>query len=471
MNRMEDFGALLDEQMSRYRKGYSVGERVSGVVTQIGPDSVLVDLNAKSEGVIDRAELLDADGNLTVHVGQSVDAYVVRVESGSFRLSVSRGTGDYDRSLRDAYRSGLPVEGRVQAESKGGYEILVGSQRAFCPYSEMDFSRRDPSYFLGNAFTFVVHEVEEDSRNVVLSRRQFLVRERERRKEELQASLRVDDVLEGTVARIMPFGIFVDLGGIDGFVPVQEMAWGRRNQKPEDIVKEGDHVKVAVRELNWAEDKISLSLRFAQGDPWQTAATRLAVGQRLEGTVTKTMPFGAFVELEPGVEGLIHISALGRGRRLTHAKEAVTEGDRVAVQVEKIDFESRRIGLTMGFTETAGGPVTGEFGPGSEVKGFVDTIRDFGVFVRLENGRSGLLHIRDTDITAQDAGIRALQKKFPPDSELTLIVKKVDGDRISLIMPAKWAQTQDQVDVKEYIKQQPSTGLGSLGDAFSRIKR
>lgn len=463
---MEDFGQLLEEQMAGFRTGFSPGEKVRGTVTAIGPEYVVVDLHAKYEGILPRHQVTDPSGELAVAPGEAVEAYFTRVSGGSFWLSTTFEEAAGAGSLAQAKATGMAVEGLVKQEVNGGYEIMVGHQRCFCPYSQIDLFRREAAGYLGQRYLFAIEEVEEDGKNVVLSRRKFLEHAREEKKAELRERLQVDDVVTGTVVKIMPFGVFVDLGGAEGLIPLGELAWGRRNQTPEAWVQEGERVSVQVMDIDWEQERISLSLRYAQGDPWETAVQRYAAGEEQEGTVTKLMPFGAFVELEPGIEGLIHISKLGRGRRLSHAKEVLTEGDVVRVHLDEINHEDRRISLSLALAD---GGLSAPVGDGDVIEGVVDSIRDFGVFVTLPSGETGLLHVSQTEAAGQGPGLRALQRRYSPGAAVQVVVKRRDGDRISLTTPEKWQEDAERDDYKQFMSSDRAGGLGSLGDALSGL--
>jgi small subunit ribosomal protein S1 len=339
-------GTSFEHHMNRLRTDFEVGEKVRGMVVAIDRSAIFVDIGARSEGIVDRAEFEDADGNLTVEEGQEVEAYYLGTENGEVRLATRFSADSGDAGLYDAFEAGIPVEGRVESERTGGYEVKVGNETGFCPYSQIDMYRQEPTVYLGQKLLFKIIEYDEHGRNLVLSRRELLAEEKERQKQELQERLQVGDVVDGEVTKLMPFGAFVNLGGVEGLIPISELAWSRTDN-PEDVVRSGEAVKVLVKDIDWERERISLSLRQAQGDPWMNITQRLIVGQQCQGRVTKLMPFGAFVELEPGVEGLVHISKLGAKRRVNHPKEVVNEGDVVGVTVERIDTEQRRISLTM----------------------------------------------------------------------------------------------------------------------------
>ena len=376
-----------------------------------------------------------------------------------------------DASLQDAYESGIPVEGRVEAERKGGFTVKVANRDAFCPYSQIDIYPQDAALYLGQRLAFRVVEFAEAGRNIVLSRRRLLEQERARQKAELQERLQVGDVVPATVTRLMPFGVFANLGGVEGLIPIGALSWGHVTDAAE-ILKEGEDVQVMIREIDWDRDRISLSLKHAAADPWNKLADEsdYHVGTRCSGTVTNLAPFGAFVALEPGIEGLVHVSRLGAGRRVNHPSEVLSVDDRVEVSIESIDLERRRISLSMDDTIGAGIQAEDEDGEavvtaGRQCRGVVDGIKEFGLFVRLPDGRTGLLHISQIELGRSANRQRVLAEKFPPGSELDVVIQKIDGERISLALPT--AETE-QVDLSSL--RQGSEKLGSLGDVLDGLK-
>ena len=360
MTETEDFAALLG-QFERAHAGPvkpapQVGDRVRGRILSIGPERAFVDLGAKSEGVIEVAELTDAEGRLSVGVGDPVDAVVVSRDDQAGTLLLGRGTGRrfHDSAeLEHAFRSQLPVEGLVTGVTKGGIEVQIAGQRAFCPGSQVDNRYvEDLQTFVGQRLTFRITRYQGGKRtNLVVSRRVLLEEEQKARAEEMRARLEVGAVLRGTVTALKDYGAFVDLGGLEGMVHVSELAYGRVTH-PQDVLAVGQPVEVAVLRVEKTSDpkhpdRIALSIRALAGDPWQDVDQRFPVGMRVKGAVTRLQPFGAFVELAPGVEGLVHVSELGAGRRVTHPHEVVNPGDQVEATVLSIDVAKRRIGLSL----------------------------------------------------------------------------------------------------------------------------
>jgi small subunit ribosomal protein S1 len=358
----EDFASMLAEFEREHdapaagRRGPKVGDLVRGTVVSIGSEAVFLDLGAKSEGQLDREQVVDPDGNLLVEVGDQLEARVVEAggRSGTIILRRTIGKGaEAKAELLQAAELGLPVEGLVTAVNKGGVEVQVAGVRGFCPMSQLDNRYvEDPEGFVGRKLTFRITKYETGSRgNLVLSRRELLEAEAAVAAEQTRAQLEPGAIMRGTVTTIKPYGAFVDLGGIEGLLHVSELGYARVGD-PTDVLSVGQQVEVAVISVEKTSDsknpeKVSLSLKHLETDPWLDLAQRYPEGTRVRGTVVRTQPFGAFVELEPGIEGLVHISELGAGRRINHPREVVQNAQEVEVTVLGVDLERRRVSLSM----------------------------------------------------------------------------------------------------------------------------
>ncbi len=469
------FAAMLDAQTESYRKGFNPGERVQARVLAVNDRYAVLDVRAKNEGLLPVAEILDDAGAPTVKAGDSLSVLFTSVQGGAFMFTLrASGAVLSDQTVARAFETGLPVEGVVKGEVNGGYEVMVGAARGFCPFSQIDLHKTEGAVYIGEKFAFLVTEYGEEGRNVVLSRRALLEKEREAQRDALLAELKEGDVRSGVVARLTEFGIFVDLGGVDGLISLRELSWVR-DTKPEEVAKVGDVVEVQVREIDLERNRISLSLRATQRDPWFDAVERYPVGSTLTGTVTRIERFGAFVALLPGAEGLLPIGKLGGGRRIVSPREVLSEGQAVLVQVETIDPERRRIGLRP-VDEREQTLKPGELAPGAEVEGIVEGIQDFGVFVRLSGEKTGLLHISETGIPKGGSPAARLERQYTPGASVKLVVKSIEGNRVSLTTPAKWQERtgaengEDDVSAFLASSKGPAKGFGSLGDAFGALK-
>lgn len=464
---MADFSAMIDAQLAGYRGGFDPGERVEATVIEVSGGNVVLDVKAKREGIVPLTDLEEIDP-AGISPGDKMEVWFAGMREGAFLFSPSLGsTAAVERSLSDAFASQMPVEGVVVEEVKGGYRVDIAGKRAFCPYSQIGLFRSEDESFIGQRLGFLVSEYEDG--NCVLSRRALLEREQEARREELRETLRVGDQREGTVSRLVDFGVFVDIGGVEGLVPLSELAWQRR-VKPEEVVKPGETVQVAVREIDWERNRISLSLREALPDPWIGLDELFPVGRRFRGRITHLEPFGAFVELRHGAEGLVPVSWLGGGRRLRHPREMVAEGDELELRVEAIDPSARRASLRPVDTRVERvDPAS--LVPGAEVEGVVEGVRDFGVFVRLSEERTGLLHFSRSGLAAGGNHQGKLEQAFPPGTTLRVVVESLDGKRISLSLPGAVDNEGDGDEAEAFLRRQPGgrPNLGSLADALGDL--
>ena len=365
----EDFARMLEE--SAAPRSYREGESVEGTVVSIGTDVAFVDIGGKGEATIDIEELTDPENDVDVKVGDKVQAVVVSTVGG-LKLShkLARGAATRER-LNDAYRSGLPVEGRIDKVIKGGYEVRIGGQRAFCPISQIDTRfTADPGVHDGQVYTFRIIEFKEGGKDLVISRRAILEEEERERAEEVRRTVVPDAVLPGKVVSLMPYGAFVDLGGgIQGLLHVSEMGWSRVAD-PTEVVRIGDEITVKILRVDPEKGKISLGLKQLQADPWAKVAEKYAVGQLLTGKVTQLAEFGAFIQLEPGIEALAHLSTFPPSGKKDGWKAAAAPGTEVAVRILSLDLERKRIGVEVleeGSTQAMGAQA-GNAGVGEDGK-------------------------------------------------------------------------------------------------------
>jgi small subunit ribosomal protein S1 len=356
----QDFAALLGE-FEREQKGppqaeLKVGDKVRGRIVSITREHVFVALGAKSEGAMDIQALTDADGKLTVSVGESIEAIVVEKDEQSGTLVLGSKDGSHlhgSAEIENAYANRLPVDGLVTGVTKGGVEVQIAGVRGFCPASQLDLRYiEDMESFVGQHLSFRITRFEGGRRtNLVVSRRALLAEEQQALAEQTRAKLEVGAVLQGTVTSLKDYGAFVDLGGVEGMVHISELAFGHVKH-PQEVLSNGQQVEVSVLRIEKTDnprhpEKIALSIRALAKDPWRDVDQRYAVGARIRGTVTRLQSFGAFVELEPGVDGLVHVSELGAGRRVSHSNEVLNVGERVEAIILSVEKDKRRIGLSL----------------------------------------------------------------------------------------------------------------------------
>jgi small subunit ribosomal protein S1 len=352
----DDFAAMFaaSEKDKPKTKRPKIGDVVRGKVISVGKEAVFIDVGGKAEGQLERSQVSDHDGKLLVKIGDEVEARVVADAGGVITLRTKLGRGpSASAELVQAQDLGIPVDGLVTEVVKGGVSVEVAGVRGFCPASQIDNRFvEDLSVFVGQRLTFRVTRYE--GRNLVLSRRALLDEEKEKRAVETRKNLVPGAVIRGKVVGFKPFGAFVDLGGIEGMLHVSELGF-QRVEKPEDVLRLGQELDVAILKVEPGEkgDRVSLSLKALANDPWRDATASLAEGSRVKGTVTRLQPFGAFVEIAPGVEGLVHVSELGAGRRINHPKEVVSIGQGIEATVLSIDHERRRLSLSMAASKDA----------------------------------------------------------------------------------------------------------------------
>jgi small subunit ribosomal protein S1 len=360
MTEHTDFATLLGEferaHQGTPRPDLKVGDKVRGKIVSVTRELAFVSLGFKSEGIIEITALTDADGKLTVGAGDTIEAVITAKDEQNGTLLLGGTGGSHlhgSAEIENAYANRLPVEGLVTGTTKGGVEVQIAGMRAFCPASQMDLHYvEDMEAFVGQHLGFRITRYEGGRRsNLVVSRRALLEEEQQALAAQTRASLEVGAVLAGTVTSVKDYGAFVDLGGIEGMVHISELAFGHVKH-PNEVLSVGQQVEVAVLRIEKTDnprhpETIALSIRALADDPWRDLEQRYAVGTRVKGKVTRLQPFGAFVELEPGIDGLAHVSELGAGRRIGHPQEVLGVGDEVEATVLSLDKDKRRIGLSL----------------------------------------------------------------------------------------------------------------------------
>jgi len=415
----ESFAELFESYSAGMKDDLKVGDKVKARIISIGNDSVFLDTGTKVDGVAEKAELLDADGNLPYQEGDEIELFVVAQNEHEIRLSKAiSGVGGLEQ-LKDAFANAIPVEGKVSATCKGGFHVAVLQRRAFCPVSQMDVKYvENPEEFVGQTYPFLIIQLEERGRNIVLSRRKLLAQEIAKERDVFFAALKPDDVLEGRVTRLAPYGAFVELiPSVEGMVHISELSWSRV-QKPDEVVQVNDTVSVKVLDIGEGDKKnqkkIALSMKQTSGDPWQTVSEKFAAGDIVQGKVTRCMDFGVFVEIAPGIEGLVHVSEMSYIKRITKPADAVSPGETVAVMIKEIDQAARRISLSMRAAE--GDPwleVSDKFRVGQVVAGTLEKKEKFGYFVSLAPGITGLLPKSKIGGAGKPAAIEGLKPGDP----------------------------------------------------------
>src|SRR3954470_9576102 len=393
----EDFGQLLD-QFEQEQSTLQEGEVVRGTVVGITERGVVIDFGYKSEGIVNQAEFME-NGEITVKRGDEVDVLVKNMETGEGYPVLSRADAVRLRAWDDldkAFNEGTPVKGRVIERIKGGLRVDVDGIAAFLPGSQVDIRPiRNLESLRGQEVEALVIKLNRKRSNVVLSRKAILEQENQGKKGETLNALEEGIIVEGQIKNLTDYGAFVDLGGIDGLLHVTDMSWGRL-QNPGEMFRVGENVQVKVLKFDKDRERVSLGFKQLLPDPWESVTERFPIGQRMQGKIASVTDYGAFIELEPGVEGLVHVSEMTWSKRMKHPSKLVNVGDNVEVEVLGVDPKNRRISL--GMKQTQPNPwesLPERFHVGDRVRGRVRNLTDFGAFVEVEDGVDGLVHVSD----------------------------------------------------------------------------
>jgi small subunit ribosomal protein S1 len=451
----DDFRTLFEESLRTVRPGGVVKGRVVGVT----PTHVMVDVGYKSEGQIPVHEFLDRHGNVQVRVGDEIDVFFDSSEGENGGIVLSRERAENIKAWEEvekAYRDGSAVEGMILSKVKGGFKVDIMGLPGFLPGSHVDIRpTRNLDKFVGQKERFAVLKYSRPRGNVVVSRRALMEKERESMKKEVLKVLEEGVILEGVVKNITPYGAFVDLGGIDGILHISDMSWGRINH-PSEVVKVGERLKVVVLKFDPERERISLGMKQIAPDPWTSVQERYPVGSRVRGKVASLMDYGAFVELERGVEGLIHISEMSWTKKIAHPSKIVQPGESVEVVVLNVDASHRRISL--GLKQVMPNPweqIKEKYPLGATIKGSVRNVTDFGVFVGVEEGIDGLVHISDLHWTKKIKHPSELYKKGDV-VEAKVLGVDVQNERFSLgikqLTPDPWKLVMARYPVGSKVK-------------------
>jgi small subunit ribosomal protein S1 len=348
MDDTKTFAEMFEESYATPKR-FSVGEKVEATIVKISPEWIFIDLGAKSEGYMDKKEFLDDAGNLTVKEGDTVTAYFLSSRH-SERLFTTKllARKSVDEFLVNAYSNAIPLEAIVEKEIKGGFSIKISaSANGFCPYSQMDTRKIDNAAdYVGKKFDFIVIEYGENGRKIILSRRPLLEKIEEEKKSALKNSLQKGMTVQGVVTSVRDFGAFVDIGGVQALLPVSEMTWGRV-EDTRALYKPGDTIEAVIINLDWENDRVTLSFKDTLPDPWNEVVRNYIEGSTHKGKVSRLTDFGAFITLEAGVDGLLHISKLGKGKKIKHAQDVLSKDREIDVRIEKIDRDNKRISLDL----------------------------------------------------------------------------------------------------------------------------
>ncbi|HKQ69999.1 MAG TPA: 30S ribosomal protein S1 [Polyangiaceae bacterium] len=431
----ESFAALFEASLAEGDLGRE-GEIVVGIVVQVGRDSVVVDIGGKSEGVIPRSEFAGTGGEITVKAGDKVDVFIESRENDDGLVTLSKEKADkmkvWDEISSACERDEL-IEGTISQRVKGGLSVTIrGGVKAFLPGSQVDLRPiRNLDKLIGQTYQFKVIKFNKKRGNIVLSRRVLLEKERDEMKAKTLETLQEGMTVKGTIKNITEYGAFVDLGGIDGLLHITDMSWGRVNH-PSEVFQVGDEVLVKVLKYNAETERVSLGLKQTQEDPWNHAEEAYPPGKKVRGKVMSITDYGAFVELEPGVEGLIHVSEMSWTKKVKHPSKLVEPGQEIECQVLEVDAKAKRISLGLKQLEPDPWSVfTEKYRPGDKIAGKVRSLTDYGVFVGIEEGVDGMVHKSDLSWTVKVNNPADLYHKND-DVEAIILSINHDEKKVSL---------------------------------------
>jgi small subunit ribosomal protein S1 len=432
-------------------RSFKEGEIARGTVLSIDNDFVQIDIGFKSEGMIASWEFMTEEGEVTIAVGDKVEVLVEEVENEEGQLVLSKEKAERLKvwdEISNAYDNEEAVEGTIVARVKGGLSVDIGV-KAFLPGSQVDLRPvRNLEALLGEKTSFKIIKFNKRRGNIVLSRRALLETERKMMREGTLATLTEGQILDGVIKNLTDYGAFIDLGGIDGLLHITDMSWGRINH-PSELFHVGDEIKVKVLKFDAEAERVSLGLKQIQPDPWIDAGMRYPLGMRIRGKVVSLTDYGAFIELEPGIEGLVHVSEMSWTKRVKHPSKVVTIGDEVEAVVLDVDERDRKISLGMKQIEENPWTVIEERYPvGTRVSGQVRNITNFGIFVGLEEGIDGLVHVSDISWTDQ---VKHPSDRFEKGDEVEAIVLKIDKENEKFSLGVKQLEANPWDDIlKKY---------------------
>jgi small subunit ribosomal protein S1 len=419
-------------------KDFVEGSIIPGKVLEVRNDGVLVDIGYKSEGMIPACEFGDVSA---VQPGDVFNVLLEGIEDEQGMVMLSKFRAEQQErwnKVLETHKEGSIVNGDIRSRVKGGFIVDVGGIESFLPGSQVDVVPvQDPDALVGKTLEFKIIKINDDRRNIVLSRRELLEDRRRDRKRELLAEIKVGQVRRGMVKNITDFGVFVDLDGMDGLLHITDMSWGRINH-PSELVKVGDELEIVILDVNLEKERVSLGLKQRTANPWDNIEGKYPVGSRLRGKVVNLVPYGAFVELEQGVEGLVHVSEISWTKRIARASDVLSTGQEVDVVVLNVNKEDQKIAL--GIRQTEENPWDGvrmRYPVGARVSGKVRNLTSYGAFVELEEGIDGMVHVSDMSWTRKINHPSEVLKK---GDEVTAVVLEVDPDNQRISLGLKQAQ-------------------------------
>ena len=452
---------------SSAEQDFRVGDVVTGSVVEVQSDYVLVDINYKSEGLIQIGEFRMVDGVRQVKPGDKVEVLIDRIENENGMISLSKDKADMLRAWSDISKAAENeeiIEGTVVAKVKGGLSVDIGV-KAFLPGSQIDLRPvRNMDVYLGKTYKFKVIKFNKKRGNIVLSRRAILEQERDSLKAQTADTMKEGSIVVGLVKNITDYGAFIDLGGIDGLLHITDMSWGRVKH-PSEVIQVGEEIKVKILKYDTEKERVSLGMKQLTEDPWLTVHSQFPIGSKVKGKVLSVTEYGAFVELGNGVEGLIHVSEMSWTKRVKHANQMLAVGQEVEVQILSISSEGDNRKISLGMKQLQTNPwleMKDTYPPGTIIEGEVKSITDFGVFIGIEEGIDGLVHVSDFSWTkrvnhpseqfAKGQKVRAVVLGVDTENErFSLGIKQLDGDPWSKIEGTYGIGTQHEVKVTKIV--------------------
>ncbi len=479
MEEKMSFAELLENTPRSPGYWVSPGDTVSGVVVKINQDTIFIDLGGKSEGIAEKEEFLDKEGNLTLKEGDPVKLKVSSVRNGIHLSRSIRAHGaEALEMLREAQQNQIPVEGRVAAVNAGGLEVDLSGIRGFCPMGQIDLRFcKNPEEHIGARYHFRIMEIDEKRKNIILSRRMLLQEEQEKLAQETLSSLKEGLQVEGIVTKLADFGAFVDIGGIEGMVHVSEISHSRIPH-PSEVLKTGQRIQAKILKIEPDKGnrlRIALSIRALELEPWERGL-EFKEGDVICGKVSRLADFGAFVEVAPGVDGLLHLSEISY-ERISHPNKVLKEGDSIEVLVLKIDEEKRRISLSLKeamikrrMAEQEDGQKAVHLDVGQVLSGIVEDHKPYGIFVRLPQiglDVRGLLPMEEI----ADADKVDVKKRFPRGKEIRVEIIDLDKKGKIRLSQKVMKEREEREGYQKFVQKEGKSGsLGTLGDIFKNLK-
>jgi small subunit ribosomal protein S1 len=419
------FEHMLEESLANIQQ-LEVGDKVKGEIINITDSYIFVTLGGKRDAYAEKADYLDKKGNLNYKVGDFLKGYIVKYSETETLIAKSLLAVNL-RVLEEAYQEKIPIRGKVTSLTKGGYNVDVSGIRVFCPLSHIDGKLVvDPQQYVSETYDFRIIDFKDNGRNIVVSRRAILDEEKDKIKKETLAKLSIGSIVQGTVTRLTSFGAFVDLGGIEGLLHISQFSW-THIESPSDVLNIGDKIEAKVIKLKG--EKVSLSMKALQENPLDKAFNELQAGDIVKCKVLRNLPFGSFVEITAGVEGLIPVSEMARGRRIANPSEILSEGDLVEAQILKVDKEKKKISLSMKRLQPDPWEnLSQELAANDVVTGIVENVASFGVFIKLRDGVTGLL----PNVKLKAAGEKLDKNNIGQEYKVRIVKIDMNEKRISL---------------------------------------